>query len=72
MEIVKGPTPNGGAYAQIYYLDSNDKITDKENAVKGNVLEFDENDRRICETHFIIKKTNDSDFNTEDSIILND
>ena len=55
MELIDGPTPNGGAYAQIYYFDSNQKSCTRENATYGHILEFDKNRNRISEMHFLIK-----------------
>ena len=65
MEIINGPTPNGGEYAHIYYFDAKGKTSDKENAVNGNIVEFDKNGNRIRETHFVFKDKFNKSFQEE-------
>lgn len=48
---VDGPTPHGGAYATIYYLDDSEKAVSKENATKVRICEFDKNNKLIYTTY---------------------
>ena len=54
-----GPTPNGGEYSIIYYMDEDNNIVDKEKATKARGCEFDKDDNMICETWLVLKKDKD-------------
>ena len=40
MEKRIGPTPNGGDYAVLLWLDADGRPTEKERAVEGRILEY--------------------------------
>ena len=55
MKRIDGPTPNGGAYAEIYYVEENGKSVDDSNlAVKAYGCEYDKNGKLINETFFVL------------------
>lgn len=45
-----GDLPNGGAYAIAYYQDADGTPVEKEQAVRVEVFEYDENDKPISYT----------------------
>ena len=47
------PTPNGGAYSEIYYLDENGQAINCENAVKCIIRECKEDGELLCQTYGI-------------------
>ncbi len=51
---IDGPTPSGGVYAMLYFYDDNNNPVSEEQATKAYGVEFDENDKIIKETYFLI------------------
>lgn len=51
VEVIRGQTPAGGAYAVALYLDENGKKTDKERAVRIDIVECNADGREIFRTH---------------------
>ncbi len=47
---VNEPTPNGGAYSEIYYFDADGKPVDENDAARFVIRECKENGELICET----------------------
>ncbi len=55
-ERADGPTPNGGSYSEIYYRDDDGNSADKDVATRFEIVEYDENDRRISSTYGFLKQ----------------
>lgn len=53
-ERFDGPTPHGGTYTMIYYLDGKRALTDKGKAVAAEIVEFDANDNQVWRTYMEI------------------
>lgn len=49
-ERIDGPTPNGGAYSEIYYFDANNNPVDESKAVRCVIRECDADGNLIHET----------------------
>ena len=59
-EVIEGKTPNGGVVSQIFYSDDEWNPTDKDNATKFKIVEFDENGNEIFATYgFLNNKKKD-------------
>lgn len=54
-ERIDGPTPNGGAYAIIYYQDAQGELTDKSSAVRAELIEFDANGEQVWRSYVEIQ-----------------
>ncbi len=50
-----GQTPNGGAYAEIYYFDDSGNAADESEASKCVISEFTENGDLIAETWGVLR-----------------
>ena len=51
MERIDGPTPNGGAYAIVYYFDAQGREVPKRLACKIEIQEYNEYGGRIQTTY---------------------
>ena len=51
VEVIRGQTPAGGAYAVVLYLDSAGRNTAKEKATRIDVVECSSEGREIFRTH---------------------
>ena len=49
-----GPTPNGGAYSELYFMDKNFKIVDESIATHCVIRECDKNGKLIHETFGLV------------------
>ena len=47
---LKGPTPHGGEYAEIYFLNAEHDMVDETAATEFIIIEFDETGREIVTT----------------------
>jgi hypothetical protein len=47
----EGPTPNGGAYSEIIYLDDNMNLVDKTEATQAEILEYNDANQVIQRTY---------------------
>lgn len=57
MKKIDGPTPCGGAYAEIYYIDAKGNSVDDPNlAVKAYGCEYDANGNLINETILVVNE----------------
>ena len=45
------PTPNGGSYSVAYFRDRNGKPCSEKDAVKLEIIEYDENNNQIARTY---------------------
>lgn len=52
---IEGPTPCGGAYAILYFFDSNGQSTTEDKAVTAIGVEFDQNGNQLQSTNFVMK-----------------
>lgn len=50
-ERVEGPTPAGGAYSILYYMDDRGDRSDKKDAVLVEIVEYDESGNVIYRTY---------------------
>ena len=50
VEKIKGKTPNGGDYSELYYMDKDGKPVDKKNAVTGILRECKKDGTLVSET----------------------
>lgn len=48
---IDGPTPNGGAYAVIYFKDKNGRPCSEKDSVSFEISEFDEQGNSIFRTY---------------------
>ena len=53
---IEGKTPNGGAYAIIYFMDENGAPTTEEKSVSCEIHEFDEKGNIIFRTYSAPRK----------------
>jgi hypothetical protein len=51
MERINEPTPNGGIYAEIFYMNDSGEEVDKDKATQMIIKEFDENNTLIETTY---------------------
>jgi antitoxin component YwqK of YwqJK toxin-antitoxin module len=49
---IEGATPNGGVASEIFYQDANGNPAEKEDAVGGELMEYDANGKVIQRTYF--------------------
>ena len=50
-----GPTPHGGDYSEIVYLDEEGNPTDEDNAVEGAIYEYKADGTYVFDAHFLCK-----------------
>lgn len=50
-ETREGPTPNGGVKSTIYYYDAKDNPTNKEDASKAVIVEYDSTGKAVARTY---------------------
>ena len=55
MKDKKEPTPHGGDYSEIMFLDKNGNKTTAEYAVEGAIYEYKADGTLLYDTHFICK-----------------
>lgn len=66
MEKRIGPTPNGGDYSILVWLDSNgDVVEDRDQAVEGIIMEFTK-DYKLVYSTYLERVYNDSDVEPKD------
>ena len=58
-ERAEGPTPRGGAYSIIFYLDENHALTTKDVATHFEIAEYDADGRSFFHTSGMIVHTSD-------------
>lgn len=51
-ERIEGPTLNGGAYAIVYWKGPGDALATREDAIGGEIVEFDGDGKAIFRTYF--------------------
>lgn len=49
-----GPTPNGGDYSEVYYMDDDGNIVPEENATRGIIRECKNDGTLISETFILM------------------
>lgn len=57
----EGPTPNGGAYSVIVYLNGEGEAVDKEQATRAEVVEFNRRGEAIFRTYASLKTGGEND-----------
>lgn len=55
-ERIDEPTPNGGDYSEIYYMDDDGNVVEKENAKKAVIRECKKSGELISETWLAMDK----------------
>ena len=55
VEVIRGATPSGGAYAVVLYMDDQGQKTAKEKAVRIDVVECSAEGKEIFRTHMTKK-----------------
>lgn len=63
-ERQEGPTPKGGAYSIAYYQDAEGNPTEKAEAIKVEVVEFDAADSAIFRTYLSLTGESESEGET--------
>lgn len=57
-ERIDGPTPNGGAYAMIYYKDQIGAPCGRSAAFSAEIVEFSQDDQYVFTTQVYLGKAN--------------
>jgi len=50
-ERIEGPTPNGGAYAIMYFMDDNGDPCAEDRAARAEIVEYDQDGNGIFRTY---------------------
>lgn len=51
-----GPTPNGGAYSEIYFLSADGTLTDEGRAAKAEIVEYTDAGKPVHRTYVTLGK----------------
>lgn len=62
MTYKKGPTPHGGDYSKIIYLDADGNKTTADHAVEDAVYEYKSDGTLIFDAHFLCEESNEDAF----------